>query len=244
MMTGRDVAEESRALKERLARVHRIMTAGGLWPLTKGHVSCRLPDGQGILVLGHIHAHGRTLDTTTADDICTIDFQGKQIDGAVEPVGELFMHTAVLGKRPEFNAVAHCHSIYATALGSAGVGILPVGRRGAPFYPEVPIVDFDRQIDTSDRGDLLVEGFGEGCAVVLKNHGTVVAADSIENACMLAFALEDTAKLQWIASAAGQPVGMSKEEAESTMTGHRREEFFSHVWQHYVAMDPARLRHE
>ena len=31
------------ALKKRLAKVHRIITAGGLWPVTKGHVSCRIP---------------------------------------------------------------------------------------------------------------------------------------------------------------------------------------------------------
>ena len=30
-------------LKNRLAKVHGIITAGGLWPITKGHVSCRVP---------------------------------------------------------------------------------------------------------------------------------------------------------------------------------------------------------
>lgn len=34
---------EITALRRRLARAHRILTAGGIWPLTKGHVSARIP---------------------------------------------------------------------------------------------------------------------------------------------------------------------------------------------------------
>ena len=46
-------------LRRRLAKAHRILTAGGLWPLTKGHVSARIPGTQNVLILGHIHADGR-----------------------------------------------------------------------------------------------------------------------------------------------------------------------------------------
>lgn len=225
-------------LRIRLARVHRILAAGGMWPITKGHVSARVPGKEEIFVLGHIHAYGRTLDTTSADDICTIDYNGKQLAGRVEPVGELYMHTAILSHRPDLHSVLHCHSTYATALGVANVNILPVGREGAAFYPHVPILNFDGQIDTTEKGDLLVKAMGDGCAVMLKNHGTVVAADTPENAAILAFALEDTARLQFIASAVGTPEGMSEAEARDTMTGHRRDEYFKHVWQHYLAMDP------
>jgi ribulose-5-phosphate 4-epimerase/fuculose-1-phosphate aldolase len=225
-------------LRVRLARVHRILTAGGIWPLTKGHASMRIPGTEEILVLSHIHAYGRTLDTTTADDICTIDYTGKQLAGRIEPVGELYMHTSVLSRRPDLASVVHCHSPYATALGVANVNILPVGREGAPFYPQVPILDFDGQIDSTEKGALLVEAMGDGCAVVLKNHGTVVAADTPENAAILAFALEDTAKLQSVAASVGTPEGMSESEARDTMTGRRRKEYFTFVWQHYLAMDP------
>ena len=225
-------------LPTRLARVHRILAAGGIWPLTKGHVSVRVPGKDEILILGHIHAYGRTLDTTTADDICTIDFKGKQLAGRIEPVGELYMHTSILSQRPDLSSVVHCHSTYATALGVANVKILPVGREGAPFFPQVPILNFDGQIDSTEKGEALVMAMGDGCAVILKNHGAVVAADSPENAAMLAFALEDTARLQYIASAVGTPEGMSEAEARSTMSGHRRVEFFNHVWQHYLNMDP------
>ena len=80
--------------------------------------------------------------------------------------------------------------------------------------------------------------FGDGYAAVLKNHGVAVCADSIENACIATFALEETADLQWIAAQLGAVQKISTGEVRSVLTGARKEEFFSHVWGHYSRMDP------
>lgn len=226
------------SLKKQLAKAHRIITAGGLWPLTKGHVSARIPGTDRVLILGHIHSEGRNLADTDVDDLVTIDIEGRPIEGRIEPVDERFAHVAVMQARPDVMSVVHCHSTYATAFGIAGVKIIPVGNRGAIFAPEVPILDFDRQIDTPERGAMVAKAIGDGYAVVLKNHGVVVAADSVENATIAAFALEETAQLQWIASGLGTPQKISTGEVRSVLTGARKEEFFSHVWGHYEALDP------
>lgn len=229
---------ETIVLKKRLAKVHRIITAGGLWPLTKGHVSCRIPGTDRVLILGHIHAEGRSLANTDVDDIVTVDIEGKFIEGRIEPVDERFAHTEVYKARPDVHAVAHAHASMATAFGVAGVNILPVGNRGAIFAPHVPILTFDKQIDTPERGRMVVQALGEGCAVVLKNHGVVVTSDTIENVCITLFALEETAQLHWRAAQLGKVEAISNSEVKSVMTGHRYEEFFSHVWGHYEALDP------
>jgi ribulose-5-phosphate 4-epimerase/fuculose-1-phosphate aldolase len=62
--------------------------------------------------------------------------------------------------RPEITSVVHAHPTYATAFGIAGIKILPVGNRGAIFAPEVPILDFDRQIDTPERGHMVRDAMG------------------------------------------------------------------------------------
>ena len=226
------------ALKKRLAKVHRIITAGGLWPVTKGHVSCRVPGGDHVLILGHIHSEGRSLANTDVDDIVTIDIEGNFIEGRIEAVDERYAHTEVYKARPDFHAVVHAHPTMATAFGIAGVNILPVGNRGAIFAPMVPILEFDKQIDTPERGRMVRDAMGEGCAVVLKNHGAVCASDSIENVCISLFALEETAQLHWYAAQLGKVERISSGEVKSVMTGHRYEEFFAHVWGHYDAMDP------
>lgn len=226
------------ALKKRLAKVHRIITAGGLWPLTKGHVSCRVPGSDHVLILGHIHSEGRSLANTDVDDIVTVDIEGNFIEGRIEAVDERYAHTEVYKARPDFQAVVHAHPTMATAFGITGVNILPVGNRGAIFAPMVPILEFDKQIDTPERGRMVRDAMGEGCAVVLKNHGVVVASDSIENVCISLFALEETAQLHWYAAQLGKVERISSGEVKSVMTGHRYEEFFAHVWGHYDAMDP------
>lgn len=225
-------------LKKRLAKVHRIITAGGLWPVTKGHVSCRVPGTDRVIILGHIHADGRNLATTDVDDLVTVNLEGEFIEGIVEPVDERFAHTEIYKAHPEVQAVAHAHPSMATAFGIAGVNILPVGNRGAIFAPRVPILEFDKQIDTPERGRMVVEALGGGCAVVLKNHGVVVTSDTIENVCITLFSLEETATLHWRAAQLGKVDPLSNSEVRSVMTGHRHEEFFSHVWGHYEALDP------
>lgn len=226
------------ALKKRLAKVHRIITAGGIWPLTKGHVSCRVPGSDRVLILGHIHSEGRNLANTDVDDIVTIDLEGKFIEGRIEAVDERYAHTEVYKARPDVQAVIHAHPPMATAFGIAGVHILPVGNRGGIFAPHVPILTYDKQIDTPERGRMVMDTIGQGCAVVLKNHGVVVTSDTIENVCITLFALEETAQLHWRAAQLGKVEPISNSEVRSVMTGMRYEEFFSHVWGHYEALDP------
>lgn len=233
-----DGADEVESLKRRLAKAHRILTAGGMWPLTKGHVSARLPGGDRLLVLGHVHGEGRTLDTVGPADMSTVDLAGRLIEGHPHPVDERFIHTQVMTARPDVGSAVHCHCTYATALGIAGVHVLPVGNRGGIFAPQVPILEFDGQIDSPERGEMVREALGDGFALVLRNHGVVVASDTVEHACVVAFALEETARLQWIASQVGRPQPISNSEVRRVLTGVQREEYFEHVWQHYEAMDP------
>jgi ribulose-5-phosphate 4-epimerase/fuculose-1-phosphate aldolase len=229
---------EITALRRRLARAHRILTAGGIWPLTKGHVSARIPGTDHVLILGHIHSEGRSLIDTDVDDIVTVDLDGNWLEGRIEPVDERYLHLEIMKERPDVTSVVHAHPTYATAFGIAGVNILPVGNRGAIFAPQVPILDFDRQIDTPERGRMCRDAIGDGLALVLKNHGVAVCGDSIENATIATFALEETAQLQWIAAQVGPVQKISTGEVRSVLTGARKEEFYSHVWGHYARLDP------
>ena len=225
-------------LRRRLAKVHRILTAGGIWPLTKGHASARIPGTDKVLILGHIHATGRSLDQVDVDDIVLVDLNGDWLEGEIAPVDERYLHLEIMKARPDVMSVIHAHSTYATAFGIAGVNILPVGNRGAIFGPSVPIFEFDWQVDTPERGRMVSDLMGQGCAVVLKNHGVAVASDTIENACITAFALEETAHLHWIAAQLGTVQRISTGEVQSVLTCARKAEFFAHVWGHYAKLDP------
>ena len=51
-------------------------------------------------------------------------------------------------------------------------------------------------------------------------------------------ALEETAQLHWRAAQLGKVEPISNAEVRSVLTGTRYEEYFSHVWGHYEALDP------
>ena len=105
---------------------------------------------------------------TDVDDIVTVDIDGNWLEGRIEPVDERFLHLEIMKARPDVTSVVHAHPTYATAFGIAGVNILPVGNRGAIFAPQVPILDFDRQIDTPERGRMCRDAIGDGLALILQ----------------------------------------------------------------------------
>ena len=112
-------------LRRRLARAHRILTAGGIWPITKGHVSARIPGTDHVLILGHIHSEGRSLIDTDVDDIVTVGIDGNWLEGRIEPVDERYLHLEIMKARPDVTSVVHAHPTYATAFGIAGTKFSP-----------------------------------------------------------------------------------------------------------------------
>src|SRR5258708_25891525 len=97
------------ALRRRLAKVPHIRTAGGIWPLTKGHVSARIPGTDRVLILGHIHSEGRSLIDTDVNDLVTVDLERNWLEGRIEPVDERFMHLEIMKARPDVTSLVHAH---------------------------------------------------------------------------------------------------------------------------------------
>ena len=229
---------EMLALRRRLARAHRILTAGGIWPITKGHVSARIPGTDHVLILGHIHSEGRSLIDTDVDDIVTVDIDGKWLEGRIEPVDERYLHLEIMKARPDVTSVVHAHPTYATAFGIAGTNILPVGNRGAIFAPEVAILDYDRQIDTPEPGGCVVTPSATAWRWCLKTTALRSSVIRSKTPLIATFSLEETAQLHWIAAQLGPVQKISTGEVRSVLTGARKEEFYSHVWGHYARLDP------
>jgi ribulose-5-phosphate 4-epimerase/fuculose-1-phosphate aldolase len=118
-------------IKERVALGVRILAYEGVFPLALGHVSERVPGDDLICILsGEVHDRGGTLDRIDAAGIVVIDFDGKLVDGELEPPGERFIHTGIYRSRPEVQSVVHAHPPTAVALSAAGQEGLPVTARG------------------------------------------------------------------------------------------------------------------
>jgi ribulose-5-phosphate 4-epimerase/fuculose-1-phosphate aldolase len=157
-----------------------------------GNLSIRL--GDQILVT----PTGSSLGTVTAADLSTIGLDGSHLAGP-KPSKEAFLHAATLRARPSANAVVHTHSTYAAAVScldglDPDNALPPLTAYFAMRVGRLPLLPYHAPGDTSL--EQLAEATARDThAMLLANHGPVVAAATLTAALDAIEELEETAKL-------------------------------------------------
>jgi ribulose-5-phosphate 4-epimerase/fuculose-1-phosphate aldolase len=113
--------------------------------------------------------------------------------GARSPSSEALMHAAVFAARPEVNAVIHCHAPQATILVDADLPFLPISTEAA-FLAKIGRIPFIMP-GTRELADAVVHALGEGWAVLMRNHGLLVAGRTLRRAADMAEIVERTARV-------------------------------------------------
>jgi L-fuculose-phosphate aldolase len=227
-------------IKDRVALGVRILACEGVFPLALGHVSERVPGDDLVCILsGEVHDRGGTLDKIDAAGIVVIDFDGKLVEGELQPPGECFIHTEIYRSRPEVRSVVHAHPPIAVALSAAGQEVLPITARSALFAPRVTIFPYHGQVDDPHIGAEVAAALGQASALVLRGHGSVTVGASLEEACIRTLTLEETARQQWIASSFGAPQPLPiNETAEARRSPWNTPNFYRAAWSYYCARLP------
>ena len=109
------------------------------------------------------------------------------------------MHRALYEARPDAQAIVHLHSLHVTALSCLDPSDGPLIPPLTPYFVmrlgrEVPVVSYYRPGDVAMEDDIREAG-RRGPALILSNHGSLVAADSLESAVNSAEELEVSAQL-------------------------------------------------
>jgi len=180
-------------LREQICLLAKSMFDRGLTGGSTGNISARTGDG-GLLVSPTGTSFGR-LDPGT---LSHFDADGRLIGGD-PPTKEMPLHQAFYDTRSTAGAVVHLHSCHSVALSMlpdtdpdnflpplTPYGIMKLGRvKLLPFFlPGDPAM-----------GDAVRGLAGKRSAVMLANHGPVVAGKDVEAACNAVEELEDTARL-------------------------------------------------
>jgi L-fuculose-phosphate aldolase len=191
--------DEQLHLREQIVEVSQAMGRRGLNSGTSGNVSARLSDG--LLVT----PSGVTPDRLTPESIVRLDAQGRASAGALKPSSEWRMHAGLYARRPDMNAVVHCHSRHATILACAGRPIpafhymVAVGGRSV-----IPLAPY-RTFGTVELAQAVAEALDGGFACLMANHGQIVGASTLAKALAIAEEVEEQAAVYWGALAIGGP---------------------------------------
>jgi L-ribulose-5-phosphate 4-epimerase len=188
--------------KQKLIDAGLVLAHQGEGDMTRGHVSVRVPGDPGAFFM---KAHSIGFDEITLENILMINLDGKIIDGSAKRHSEVYIHSEIYRVRPDIQAVIHTHSTYSVALSSTGRPLRPISQGGAAFSGALPVyTDTIDLIRTPELGSGVAKALGPHSAVLLKNHGVVVAGRNVEEAVVLLVMLENAARIQLLAEAVGE----------------------------------------
>lgn len=181
------------ALREQICLLAKSLFDRGLTHGSTGNISARTDDG-GLLVSPTGTSFGR-LDPGR---LSRFDAQGQLIAGD-KPTKEMPLHGAFYDTRNSAGAVVHLHSCHSVAL-----SMLPDANEDdflPPLTPyvimklgRVKLLPFFLPGDPA-MGEAVRGLAGKRSAVMLANHGPVVAGKDVEAACNAVEELEETARL-------------------------------------------------
>lgn len=181
------------AIREKICRTGASLFQRGLTFGSTGNISVRLPDDGWLMT-----PTNASLGDLDPAKLSKLDGTGKLVSGDA-PTKEAFLHRAMYGQRGDAQAVVHLHSTHSVAVSCLhGIDhhdclppltayyVMRVGR--LPLVPYYPPGDEDLARAVENLA-------GDHHAVLLSNHGPVVAGTSLENATYATEELEETARL-------------------------------------------------
>ncbi|SCF58967.1 3-oxo-tetronate 4-phosphate decarboxylase [Streptomyces sp. Cmuel-A718b] len=176
-----------------MVRTARSLFTRGLTHGSTGNLSVRLADGTLLLT-----PTGSSLGTVEEAELSRADLAGQHLHGP-RPTKEAFLHAAFYRARPSAHAVVHLHSTHAAAVSCLdGVdpanALPPLTAYYAMRVGTLPLLPYH------PPGDSSLEPLAEQTArthhaLLLANHGPVIAAATLEQAADAIEELEETAKL-------------------------------------------------
>jgi ribulose-5-phosphate 4-epimerase/fuculose-1-phosphate aldolase len=188
-----------------------------------GHVSFRHPEDPKRFVM----SRARAPELISEDDLQTYSLEGEELNGDTRsPYTERFIHGAIYEARPEIQAVCHNHSPGVIPFGTTKVKMRPLYHVAGAIGHDVPTWDIADEF--GDGTDLLVRNMAMGrsltrtlgprTVVLMRGHGSAIAATSIPSVTYIGVYMEQNARLVVLAEAMspGQVHYLSEAEARTT----------------------------
>ena len=221
-------------LKRDLVTCTRLLVMADILDYS-GHLSARIPGTDHVL----IQPRDASRAALSAEDMLVVDLDGNLVEGEISPPAETAIHTGVYRYRPEAKLVCHGHPTLSTTWSMTDRTFLPM-RHFAYKHPAGLAVHPDAtHITTREQGDAVAKTLGADSACLLRAHGTVLVAPTIQELFMDCLDLEENARTLLVATqltaGGGELRPLSADEcAEIGESYSRSRHRPNKVWEHYV----------
>jgi ribulose-5-phosphate 4-epimerase/fuculose-1-phosphate aldolase len=174
-MTGAE-----RRTRADLAALYRLVDHHGWTDLIYNHISAKIP-GEPDAYL--VNPYGLLYDEVTPENLVKVRLSdGEIIDrnpDAQTNVAAHDLHAPVLAARSDLACLAHVHTPAIMAVSAMAQGLLPITQTAMGFTGRLGYHDYGFGGDACER---LVRDFDGKDTVILRNHGVMIAGQTIAEA--------------------------------------------------------------
>ena len=187
------------SLLEDIVAANRILADQGVLD-GFGHVSLRHPKNPERYFL----SCSRAPELVSRDDIMEYDLDSNPVDPRGRAMYlERFIHGEIFRSRPEVNAVVHTHSPSIVPFAASSVALRPIYHMSGFLAAGVPVFEIREAAGMTDLlirdpalGRALAKSLGAKPVALMRGHGNVVVAESLQLAVYRAIYTEVNARLQ------------------------------------------------
>ena len=160
-------------------------------------MSARERTGRGVWLKGsHLG-----FDEVRPDDVILVSWDGEVLEGTAGRHIEYPIHTEIMRRRPDVNAVVHTHPVYSVAFAATGWPLKALSHEGCYFVPP-DVARFTVTgdiVSTRELGEALADCVGERNAALMPHHGIVTVGRSVGEAVACATHLERACQIALLA---------------------------------------------
>ncbi|TBU35767.1 class II aldolase/adducin domain-containing protein [Dichomitus squalens] len=217
--------EQERAwLKFRLAQAFRLFGKFGYDEGVAGHITVRDTIRTDCF---WVNPFGKHFSLIQPEDLILVDHHGVVQAAESGPntllnKAAFMIHSAIHTARPDVHCAAHSHSVYGRAFSTLGKPLDMITQDSCAFYEDHAVyTQYGGVVLDEEEGQHIVKALGNKKAVILQNHGLLVATNSIEATLHFFVALEKSCQVQLLADAAAAGTGSQTKkvsEAECKLT--------------------------
>jgi HCOMODA/2-hydroxy-3-carboxy-muconic semialdehyde decarboxylase len=152
-------------------------------------------------------------------------------------LGEVRLHQQIYLRRADVRGIVRYQSPRLMSLSS--MGRTPLARHGfgSYFAPQAPLWHDPRLVRDDDRAAAAADLLGQARAIVLRGNGAVAVGTSLQEACVMAWYLEDAARVELDVLATGL-AGLVMDEQEAAARATTQGLIIERMWEWLTNGDP------